>query len=285
MPAFDVGLTTGNFSRTPAVSHFVFRAAGRLRVPITGNYTFKLRADDGAGWYVDETPIIAFEPCTTGCPSTRTGHVVLTAGYHSVLFFAFQLSASFLFELSWESASLRIPTSLVPPAVFSRDLVAPSGPHARSLLLHVVYLGGLSLTLRCRCAGWFARAWAVVESNSTTIPAAPATFTTVVSTLDYVNVSAGGRRSWPGFPLNLNLTTRWTALFEAYLTVGKTQAVVFQLDADDWARFELTDAAGRTLVIADNLRGNLSVRSQRASAFLTAGVYQVRENGRFMLRA
>jgi hypothetical protein len=101
----------------PLLEWFAIRFIGRLWVPASGAYDFRVNSDDGARLYIDERLVLDNDG--VHAPRSRDGVIDLAAGSHDIVVEYFQGPRfEIALELSWRHSGRG--WELVPPEAFSR---------------------------------------------------------------------------------------------------------------------------------------------------------------------
>ena len=114
---FDSGFPGLEDTGESLLEWFAIRFIGRLSVPASGNYQFRVHSDDGARLYIDERLVIDNDG--VHAPRSNDGSIDLAAGSHDVVVEYFQGPRyEIALELSWKHSGRG--WELVPPEAFSR---------------------------------------------------------------------------------------------------------------------------------------------------------------------
>lgn len=113
--------TTG--TNTGLRQRFAIRMRGKLKVPLTGEYTFRLIADDGAILYINRSTVVE----KTDAPSVvasidKTGTVELTSGFNDIELGYYQGAGSSQLRLEWKRPGDNT-LSVVPSSSFYHAVV------------------------------------------------------------------------------------------------------------------------------------------------------------------
>ncbi len=121
--------TTGNLPDIGLKAGTIVHIQGRILLPANGSYTFSLRSDDGALLFMDNQLLVSSDPyCPLAtCPNGRAVTFTGSAGYHELDIRYFEIGGAAFLELFWESATLKIPRTHVPPGAFSRLVTSSTG--------------------------------------------------------------------------------------------------------------------------------------------------------------
>lgn len=113
---FDTGFPGLEDTGEPLLEWFAIRFMGRLTVPSSDSYRFRLNSDDGARLYIDGQLVIDNDG--VHAPRDREGSIELGAGEHDVVVEYFQGPRyQIALELRWRQGNK---WRLVPPDAFSR---------------------------------------------------------------------------------------------------------------------------------------------------------------------
>ena len=139
--------TSGNLPGIGLNDYTIVRIQGRILLPANGSYTISLRSDDSALLFMDSQLLISNDPfCPPAtCPNGTAVTFAGSAGYHDIDIRYFEYTHAAYLELFWESATLKIPRTHIPPGAFSRLAVAPTGElHLRLLVCGTMGLARIS---------------------------------------------------------------------------------------------------------------------------------------------
>ena len=121
-PNIDVLKPTIDWSGDAAfgglTQNFVVHAIANLAVPTAGQYTFRLRSDDGSELFVDDTLVIDHDGLHAA--EDKDGTVTLTAGMHALRVNFFEAGGDQELTLSWRRPGDSA-FSVVPNSVLSTD--------------------------------------------------------------------------------------------------------------------------------------------------------------------
>ena len=137
LPNFNL-LTPENEGITPNVdisvrtrtTNFGFLWEGSINIPVSGNYTFETRSDDGSKLYIgsySHTATALVNNDGVHGMQSRTGTIYLTAGTHPIAITFFQGGSGSGMELYWQSTDAGIARQLIPNTAFSDVVSIPAG--------------------------------------------------------------------------------------------------------------------------------------------------------------
>ncbi|MEM6724345.1 MAG: PA14 domain-containing protein [Bacteroidota bacterium] len=117
-----------DISGRPDDNYFAFQLIGKIDLPITGDYTFSTRSDDGSKLFIG-TDLVVNNDGLHGA-TTKTGTITLTAGTHDIEVQFFERSGSQVLEVYIEGPGISnqlIPMSMLHtgPNVTPNSIVSP----------------------------------------------------------------------------------------------------------------------------------------------------------------
>jgi hypothetical protein len=114
---FDAGFPGLEDAGQPLLEWFAIRFVGRLWVPASGHYQFRINSDDGSRLFIDDRQVIDNDGVHP--PRASEGGIELAAGSHEIVVEYFQGPRyEIALELSWRHGGRG--WEIVPPQAFSR---------------------------------------------------------------------------------------------------------------------------------------------------------------------
>lgn len=102
---------------------------GSVNIPVSGNYTFETRSDDGSKLYIgsySHTATALVNNDGAHGMQSRTGTIYLTAGSHPIAVTFFQGGGGFGMELFWQSTEAGITRQRIPNTAFTDGIEVPA---------------------------------------------------------------------------------------------------------------------------------------------------------------
>lgn len=102
---------------------------GSINIPVSGNYTFETRSDDGSKLYIgaySHTATALVNNDGSHGMQSRTGTIYLTAGSHPIAITFFNGGGGFGMELYWQSTTAGIARQLIPNTAFTDIVQIPA---------------------------------------------------------------------------------------------------------------------------------------------------------------
>ncbi len=116
---------TDNFDISYAdnINNFAFKFDGFIIIPVTGDYNFSTRSDDGSKLYIDgfsESNLVVNNDGLHG-NRTRDGDITLTAGPHRIVVTFFEGSGGEFLEVKWDGPSFD--EQIIPTSAFVKNYI------------------------------------------------------------------------------------------------------------------------------------------------------------------
>lgn len=116
---------TDNFdiSYADAINNFAFKFDGFIIIPVTGDYNFSTRSDDGSKLYIDgfsESNLVVDNDGLHG-KRTRDGNITLTAGPHRIVVTFFEGSGGEFLEVKWDGPNFD--EEIIPSSAFVKNYI------------------------------------------------------------------------------------------------------------------------------------------------------------------